>query len=59
MIPRQRKTAVPQVNLLTPPGRRPRVRLPRHLAEVGLAAVAIAVWGIVALGVALLLGWHP
>ncbi len=46
----------PQVNLLAP---RPRLALPgpRWRKEAGLALVALAVWGLAALAIAMLLGW--
>jgi hypothetical protein len=54
-----RPTRVPQVNLLAPPRRGLRLPIPRRVLELVLAAVALTVWGVAILGVAILLGWHP
>lgn len=49
---------LPQVNLLR--ARAPSGQLPRlPLKEVGLVALALLSWGVAAVGIAILLGWHP
>jgi len=55
---RERARRTPQVNLL--PRRERRLRLPAELgAQAGLVLVALAIWTIVGLTIAILLGWHP
>jgi hypothetical protein len=46
----------PEVNLLAPRRRLP-VPGPGWRKEAGLALVAVAVWGVAALAIAMLLGW--
>ncbi|HLH71420.1 MAG TPA: hypothetical protein VKY90_20960 [Candidatus Dormibacteraeota bacterium] len=48
----------PEVNLL--PRRERRVRIPvERGTQAGLALVVVAIWTIVGLVIAILLGWHP
>ncbi|HZU18441.1 MAG TPA: hypothetical protein VFD01_17795 [Candidatus Dormibacteraeota bacterium] len=55
---REREHRTPEVNLL--PRRERRLRLPVELgAQAGLVLVALGIWTIVGLAIAMLLGWHP
>lgn len=49
---------VPEVNLLARQSQGPIVRAPRAL-EAALLTFVVAVWSVVGVTVAVLLGWHP
>jgi hypothetical protein len=51
------RNKLPEVNLLAHAGRR-RLRTPPRLLETSLIVVVIAIWGIVGVGLAMLLGWQ-
>jgi hypothetical protein len=58
MSPKQNPRRVPQVNLLRKPAQGMSVAIPRRYLELLLVACAIAIWGAVAVGIALLVGWQ-
>lgn len=49
---------VPEVNLLARQSQAPTVRAPRAL-EAALLTFVFAIWGVVGVTVAVLLGWRP
>jgi hypothetical protein len=56
---RPSRRRVPQVNLLAPPPQALSVRLPVGWVEIGAVGCGVLIWGTVAFGLGLLLGWHP
>lgn len=50
---------VPEVNLFAPPTRGFSVRLPAGWAQIGAVGCVMLVWGLIAFGLGLLMGWHP
>jgi hypothetical protein len=52
------RNKLPEVNLLAHSSGR-RLRTPPRLLETSLIVVVLAIWGIVGVAVAMLLGWQP